>query len=115
MNVVDQNTTPRVKRRRAGGDSFLLWVRVKPRSNRDEVSGWGRQGFLEIHVRALPQRGEANRSCIRHLARLLDVSVSQVSLEKGHGSVHKRFRIEGLAQREGERRLKGALRPDGTG
>jgi len=77
--------------------------------------GWGRQGFLEIQVKAVPERGEANRSCIRQLARVLDIPASQVCLEKGHGSVHKKFRIEGLAQREGERRLKGALEPDGTG
>ena len=98
-------------RTKPGGDAFILWVRVKPRTRADGVLGWGREGFLEIQVKAVPERGEANRSCCRVLAGLLDVPVSRVSVEKGQGSVRKKFRIEGLAQREGERWLARTLGP----
>jgi hypothetical protein len=88
---------------------------VKPRSRTDAVLGWGRQGFLEIQVRAVPERGEANRSCCRQLARLLDVPASRVSIEKGQGSVLKKFRVKGLAQPEGERIVARALGAKGIG
>jgi uncharacterized protein YggU (UPF0235/DUF167 family) len=97
-----------------GGDAFILWVRVKPRSRTDAVLGWGREGLLEIQVKAVPERGEANRSCCRVLARLLDVPASRVSVEKGQGSVRKKFRIEGMAQEAGEKLLFKALGPRGT-
>jgi uncharacterized protein YggU (UPF0235/DUF167 family) len=94
-----------------GGDAFTLWVRAKPRSRADRVLGWGREGLLEIQVKAVPERGEANRSCCRVLARLLDVPASRVSIEKGQGSVRKKFRVEGLAQGEGEKLLVRTLGP----
>ena len=97
-----------------GGDAFTLWVRVKPRSRADRVLGWGREGFLEVQVKAVPERGEANRSCCRVLARLLDVPVSRVLIEKGQGAVRKRFRVEGLAQRDGEKLLARMLGPRET-
>jgi len=100
--------TPKTNRR-PGGDAFVLWVRARPRSRTDEVLGWGKDGFLEVQVRAVPERGEANRSCRSQLARLLNIPPSQISLEKGKGSVHKKYRIEGLAQEDGERILAEAL------
>ena len=100
--------TPKGKRRQ-GGEAFVLWVRARPRSRTDEVLGWDRDGFLEIQVRAVPERGEANRSCRSQLARLLGIPPTQISLEKGKGSVHKKYRIEGLSQEEGEKILARSL------
>jgi uncharacterized protein YggU (UPF0235/DUF167 family) len=101
-------------RKSQGGDAFILWVRVKPRSRTDGVLGWGREGFLDLQVKAVPERGEANRSCCCLLARLLDVPASRVSIEKGQGSVRKKFRVEGLAQRDGEKLLARTLGPRET-
>jgi uncharacterized protein YggU (UPF0235/DUF167 family) len=92
-----------------GGDSFVLWVRARPRSRTDEVLGWAKDGFLEVQIRAVPERGEANRSCRSQLARLLGIPPSQISLEKGKGSVHKKYRIYGLSREDGERILAQAL------
>lgn len=97
------------------GGAFVLWVHVKPRSRKDGVLGWGRGGGLEIQVKAIPERGEANRACRRLLARLLGVPVSRVLLEKGQGAVHKKFRIEGMGQKDGERILGRALGPKSVG
>jgi uncharacterized protein len=90
-------------------DSFVLWVRARPRSRTDEVTGWGQDGFLEIQVKAAPERGEANRSCCRQLAGLLGIPPSRIFLEKGQASVHKKFRVVGVAQGEGEKRVRQAL------
>lgn len=98
-----------------GGGAFVLWVHLKPRSRKDEILGWGREGFLEIQVKAIPERGEANRACRRLLARLLGVPVSRVLLEKGRGAVHKKFRVEGMGQKDGERILGRALGPKSFG
>ncbi len=100
---------------KGGEDAFVLWVRVKPRARADEIVGWGREGFLEVQVRAVPERGEANRSCCRLLARLLDVPASRVSLERGPGSTRKKFRVQGMTRLEGEKVLERALGPKGTG
>lgn len=72
--------------------------------------GRDKDGFLEIQVKAVPERGEANRSCRRELARLLGVPPSQITLETGQTSTRKKFRVEGLGQREGEKALDEALR-----
>ena len=96
-------------KRKPGGEDFVLWVRARPRSRTDQVLGLSEDGFLEIQVRAVPERGEANQSCRRQLARLLDVPPSQISLEKGQTSTRKKFRVEGLGQREGEKALEKAL------
>ncbi len=101
--------------KRQGGDGFILWVRVKPKARMDGVLGWGREGLLEIQVKAVPERGAANRSCCRQLARLLGVPPSRVSLEKGQGSVRKKFRVGGMGQEEGERLLGRILGGRGTG
>ncbi len=101
--------------KKGGGDDFILWVRVKPKARRDDVLGWGREGLLEMQVKAVPERGAANRSCCRQLARLLGVPPSRVSLEKGQGSVRKKFRVEGLEQKEGEALLARILGGRGTG
>jgi uncharacterized protein YggU (UPF0235/DUF167 family) len=100
--------TPKAKIR-PDGDAFVLWVRARPRSRTDEVLGWGKDGYLEVQVRAVPERGEANRSCRSQLARLLGIPPSRISLEKGRTSAHKKYRIRKLAQEEGERILAQAL------
>ncbi len=95
--------------KKGGREAFVLWVRARPRARKDEVLGLGEDGFLEIQVKAVPERGEANRSCRRELARLLGIPASQISLEKGQSSVHKKFRIEGMDRQEGKRALEQAL------
>jgi uncharacterized protein YggU (UPF0235/DUF167 family) len=101
--------------RKQGEGAFILWVHVKPRARKDAVLGWGREGFVEIEVRAVPERGEANRSCCRQVARLLRVPASSVSIDRGQSSVRKKLRVEGLGQEEGERILVRIFGPRGTG
>jgi uncharacterized protein YggU (UPF0235/DUF167 family) len=96
-------------KRKPGGEDFVLWVRARPRSRTDQVLGWSEDGFLEIQVKAVPERGEANQSCRRQLARLLDIPPSRIALEKGQASTRKKFRVQGLGQRDGEKALEKAL------
>lgn len=85
--------------------SCTIWVRVKPRARRDGIVGWNEEGYLEIELRALPQKGEANRSCCRVLARALGIPASGIRLDKGQTSPHKKLVVEGVSRPEVERLL----------
>ena len=87
-----------------------LWVQVKPWSVQDRITGFNEEGFLVIHVRALPTKGQANQSCCIQLSRALQLPRSQIFLEKGRVSRKKKFRVEGLTREEGEIRLGRVIR-----
>jgi hypothetical protein len=77
--------------------SFVLPVRVTPRSARAGVGGWrasvdGREE-LEIRVAEAPADGAANEAVVRLLAKALGISRSEVTILSGHGSRHKRLSI----------------------
>ncbi len=86
-------------------EDFIFWVHAKPRSQNNAIIGLDKDGFLEVHLKAIPQKGEANRNCCRELSRALNIPQSKISLEKGHTSQHKRFRIKGLSKEKGKRLL----------
>ncbi|MEW6443468.1 MAG: DUF167 domain-containing protein [bacterium] len=90
------------------GPPFYFWVRVKARSREDGISGLREDGALEVRVRALPVRGDANESCLRLLARSFGLPVSRFHIDRGAASPRKRIRVEGLTPDEGASRL-GAL------
>ncbi len=83
-----------------GGEDACIWVRVKPRASRSRVLGWTQEGYLEIQLKAVPERGKANHACRSELARVLCVSRERVVLEKGHTSRHKKIRILGVSDRD---------------
>jgi uncharacterized protein (TIGR00251 family) len=82
----------------------LITVRVTPRANRDEVSGW-QGGVLRARLRAPPVEGKANDSLCRLLAGRLGVALSAVEIVSGETSRIKRVRIEGLSESELRERL----------
>jgi len=84
-----------------------LWVRVKPRSSRNRILGWTPDGFLEVQVKAVPERGQANRACAKEIARALGVAPDRVVLEKGQTSRLKAFRVLGLCDEDMRARLTG--------
>ena len=86
-------------------ESFVLWVRVKPRSREDIIVGWDKDGYLEIHLKAITQRGEANRRCRQVLSQALGIPGNRIHLEKGQTSGHKRIRIEGLPLEKGKKQV----------
>ncbi len=93
------------KKDRSINEDFTFWVHAKPRARNNAITGWDKDGFLEIHLKAIPERGEANRNCCRELSRVLNIPPSRISLEKGHTSPHKRFRVKGLSKEKGKRLL----------
>ncbi len=90
-------------------EKAAFWVRVKPRSRRDEIAGRSGDGAWEIRVQAPPVKGAANESCRRLLARALDVAPSRIRIERGEGARRKKVSVEGLEPDEACRRLLTAV------
>jgi uncharacterized protein (TIGR00251 family) len=77
--------------------SFILPIRVTPRSAKPGIGGWradadGREE-LEVRVAEAPADGAANEAVIRLLAKALGVSRSEVEFVAGAASRHKRVAV----------------------
>jgi uncharacterized protein len=67
-------------------------VYLQPRSSRNEWAGL-HQGCLKIRLTAPPVEGEANKECVRFLARAFGVPKSEVEIIHGHKSRRKTILI----------------------
>ena len=77
--------------------SFVLAVRVAPRSSKPGIGGWragadGREE-LEVRVAEAPSDGAANEAVVRLLTKALGISRSAVTIISGHASRHKRIQL----------------------
>jgi uncharacterized protein (TIGR00251 family) len=75
------------------GDDLLLTVTVQPRASRDELVANPDRQALKVRITAPPVDGKANAHLLRYLAKVFDVSRSQVTLVSGATSRRKRIRI----------------------
>ena len=83
-----------------------MTLRVQPNAGRNEVVGF-EEGVLRVKIAAAPVKGKANKELIDFLSKLLGVSKSSITIEKGHISRKKVIAIEGLSQDEVTKRLVG--------
>jgi uncharacterized protein (TIGR00251 family) len=86
----------------------IIAVRVTPRSSKPGIGCW-KQGAdgreeLEVRVAAAPADGAANDAVVKLLAKVLDVSRSELSIVSGETSRHKRLSIP-FGLEEARRRL----------
>ena len=79
---------------------------VQPNAKRNEVLGF-EESVLHVKIAAPPVKGKANRELIAFLSKLLGISKSSITIEKGHISRRKVIAIEGLSQAEVTKRLLG--------
>ena len=74
-----------------------LRVRAQPNASRDAIEGMGEdaagQRFLEVRVRAVPEKGKANAAIEHVIAKALGLPKSAVSVEKGESQRIKTVRI----------------------
>lgn len=83
---------------RADGEASILAVRVTPRAAADAVDGIvtaddGAQ-WLAVRVRAVPDKGQANRAVSKVLADAVGVRKSAVEVISGTTARLKRVRID---------------------
>jgi len=73
-------------------DILTFRVFIQPRSSKNQVAGlYG--DALKIKLTAPPVDGEANKMCIKFLAKLLSVSKSAVEIVSGQTSRNKTIKI----------------------
>lgn len=86
---------------RADGDDLMLSVRLTPRSAKEAIGGVWRDekghDWLQVSVRAVPEKGRANVALVRFLADRLDVPARDMVLEAGDTNRLKRLRVVGRA------------------
>jgi hypothetical protein len=68
---------------------------IQPRASKNELIGW-RGECLKIRLTSPPVEGEANRMCVKFLAKLLDVSPSQIVIVRGETSRNKTIEVKNL-------------------
>lgn len=83
-------------------EGVLLHLLVSPKSSRDELMGlevFGTDGkshtVLRVRVRAIPDKGAANKAVIKLIAKWLGMAKSHISLHSGSKARHKVLLIEG--------------------
>lgn len=77
----------------------LLRIKAVPGSSRDQIAGiLGDR--LKIKVAAPPEKGKANDSICRLLAKALRVAPGNIEVITGHASAEKVVRITGISAAE---------------
>ena len=82
----------------------VIKVRLQPRASRSRIIGVF-DDALKVAVTAPPVEGEANRQCLRMLAKTLKVPVSDLELISGEKSHRKKIEIQSLSLPEITNRL----------
>jgi uncharacterized protein (TIGR00251 family) len=77
---------------RRSDEGTLLEVVVQPKASRNEIVGIHR-GSLKIRLTAPPVEGEANRECIKFLAKAFRIPKSSIEIIQGHKSRQKTLLI----------------------
>lgn len=99
---------------RIEGADVVVHVRLTPRAAKEGIGTLWRDennvAWLGVQVRAVPEKGRANRALIEIMAARLGIAASCIRLEAGDTSRLKRVRIAGKAH-EIEPRLKDIFSP----
>ncbi len=75
------------------GNDLILSLRVQPRARKDEfIAPHG--DHYKVRITAPPVEGKANDHLLRFLAKSFEVKRSQISMQAGHTSRNKLFRIQ---------------------
>ncbi len=80
-------------------DGILLRVRLTPKSAKEEIAGIGQQSDGKSHikamVRAVPEKGRANKALEALIAKALGVAKRDVRLASGSKSRYKSVMVTG--------------------
>ena len=68
---------------------------IQPRSSKNKICGLHSES-LKIRLTSPPLDGEANKMCVKLLAKMLSVSPSRIVIVSGHTGRNKIIQIEGI-------------------
>jgi uncharacterized protein (TIGR00251 family) len=74
-----------------------LRVKVQPAAKKSEFAG-AEGDELKIRVAAPAREGEANRECVRFIAKALGLAKSDVEIIRGAKSRHKALLLKGISE-----------------
>ena len=74
------------------GQGLVFKVHIQPRSAANRIAGV-REDAVKIRLTAPPVDGEANRSCIKFLAKKLNVAKSDLEIISGASSRSKKIQV----------------------
>ena len=90
-------------------EGVCLTVRLTPKAAIDKIEGWKKDAdggaYLKARVRALPDKGKANKALLGLIAKTLGVAKSDVSIIAGN-----RSRIKQVLIKDGSRELIKAIK-----
>jgi uncharacterized protein (TIGR00251 family) len=82
-----------------------LKVKVKPKAQRTCIVGFLENGTLRVHLKDIPERGQANRGLIDFLHRKTGIPRSSIRIVSGRTSRTKHLMFEGISDAELRERL----------
>ena len=73
----------------------ILHITVVPKSKKNTVAKIAADKY-EVHLKAKPERNQANELLIQALAEYFAIPTTQIKILTGHHSPHKRVEIKNL-------------------
>ncbi|BCX16191.1 MAG: hypothetical protein KatS3mg098_420 [Candidatus Parcubacteria bacterium] len=72
---------------------MIIFVKAKPHSKKEIVERKG-DNLFEVKVKALPQKGEANKAIAQLLANYFNIPLSKIKLVAGKTNRNKIYEIK---------------------
>lgn len=82
-----------------------ITIQVQPRASKNGLAGV-QQDALKVRLTAAPVEGEANKECVKFLAKLFGVPKSAVTIQQGLKSRRKTVLITGCRPQQIQRLLR---------
>ena len=76
-------------------DGIQFSATIQPRSSINKICGLHGES-LKIRLTSPPVDGEANKMCVKLLAKMLNISPSRIVIVSGHAGRNKIIRVEGI-------------------
>jgi uncharacterized protein (TIGR00251 family) len=76
-----------------------LHIKAQANTSKDEIVGY-LGNALKIRVKAVPDKGMANKSIQALLAQKLNLTKAAIQLISGHNQAHKVFEISGINEQK---------------
>lgn len=73
--------------------SLHMQVKVIPKSSKSELVGLLANGVWKVRIKAIPEKGKANKELITFLAKELNVPITKITIVRGETSHHKLINI----------------------
>jgi uncharacterized protein len=80
-------------------DGIQFSAVINPRSTNNKICGL-QDEYLKIRITSPPVGGNANKMCVKFLAKILSVSPSQIVIVSGQQGRKKIIRIDGMSTSE---------------